>query len=145
MRRSKLGPRSRGRRVSTLAVFTLAVFTLAALEAVGCTFSAPSMGEDDALAAHALGALPPATFTVATYAELSNALGKAKAGDVIHVDDDADIDVTGKPALSLPGGVTLRSGRGVGKSAGARIHTKDEGQKPLIEVAGPGATVSKAP
>ena len=92
------------------------------------------------------GPLPPApegpTYTVKDYAELAAALATAKAGEVIYVADSAEIDLTDKPVVKLAGGVTLKSGRGINGSKGARLFSTDEGQVPLIQVDGEGVTIS---
>ena len=62
-----------------------------------------------------------ASVTVATRAELVAALATAQAGDVVYVQDDAEIDLTGERDLAVPGGVTLASGRGRDGSAGALL------------------------
>ncbi len=63
----------------------------------------------------------PRTGTVRTLDELKQALGRARAGDVIYIDDRAEIDATGSPMMVVPGGVTLASGRGRNGSPGALI------------------------
>lgn len=65
-------------------------------------------------------------FLVKTAAELLAALGKAKAGDVVYVNDTAEIDLTGKRAIIIPGGVTLASGRGQKNSPGALLFTTED-------------------
>ncbi len=59
--------------------------------------------------------------TVRTREELEAALADATAGDVVFVAGDARIDLTGA-SLCIPGGVTLASDRGVGRSAGALLY-----------------------
>jgi len=60
-----------------------------------------------------------ADFVVSSRAELSDSLRKARPGMVIYVRDDAVIDMTGADDQTIPGGVTLASGRGRGASQGA--------------------------
>jgi hypothetical protein len=66
-------------------------------------------------------------FVVRTLEELLDALKKAKAGQVVYVDDDARIDLSplakpeGRQDISIPGGVTLASGRGKGGSEGGLL------------------------
>ncbi|MDP6354781.1 MAG: right-handed parallel beta-helix repeat-containing protein [Planctomycetota bacterium] len=69
-------------------------------------------------------------FVVRTLEELLDALEKAKAGQVVYVDDDARIDLSplakpeGRQDISIPGGVTLASGRGKGDSEGGLLFCK---------------------
>ena len=51
-------------------------------------------------------------YYVTTKSELLSALSAATPGDIIYVDDNAEIDVTGQPFLLIPAGVRLCSGRG---------------------------------
>ena len=62
-----------------------------------------------------------ADFVVSTKEELIEALRKAKSGMLIYVRDDAKIDMTGSIDKTIPGGVTLASGRGRNGSQGALI------------------------
>jgi hypothetical protein len=62
------------------------------------------------------------TKLVNTKDELINALNTAKTGEVIYVDDNAEIDLTGVHDLSLNEGVTLASGRGKNGSLGALLY-----------------------
>ncbi len=62
---------------------------------------------------------------VRTKVELLSALSGASSGDVVYVDDAAEIDLTGKTDIAVPAGVTLASGRGQGGSAGALIYAND--------------------
>jgi hypothetical protein len=64
-----------------------------------------------------------ANYYVTTKAQLLTALGLATAGQVIYIADDAQLDMTGSYNLTIPGGVTLASGRGRNNSAGALIRT----------------------
>jgi hypothetical protein len=54
------------------------------------------------------------------------ALGKAKAKQVVYVDDAAEIDLTGSRGIVIPGGVTLASGRGRKDSKGALLFTTED-------------------
>lgn len=56
--------------------------------------------------------------------QLVAALNRAKAGEVIHVPDGVEIDLTKYSTLSIPAGVTLAGSRGPNGSLGARIFTK---------------------
>jgi hypothetical protein len=60
---------------------------------------------------------------VATRADLISALAQATPGQTIYVDDSAVIDLTGSAPLTIPGGVTLASGRGKSGSQGALLYS----------------------
>ena len=80
-------------------------------------------------------------FLVKTPWELIDALEKAKAGQVVYVDDNADMDMTititaRKKHLIIPAGVTLASGRGYKGSKGALISSYELNTLPLIEAGG---------
>lgn len=62
---------------------------------------------------------------VRTGAELLSALSGASSGDVVYVEDGAEIDLTGRTDIAVPAGVTLASGRGQGGSAGALLYADD--------------------
>ncbi len=70
-----------------------------------------------------------ADYFVDTKSELLSALLSAKSGDIIYVDDDAEINLTPVDSTTpmtgiiIPAGVTLASGRGRGASLGANIYT----------------------
>ena len=87
-----------------------------------------------------------AAFVVATREELVAALAKAQAGQLIYVRDEAAIDMTGADDQTLPGEVTLASGRGRGTSQGALIFSNsltDEAKFiPLFKTGGKGARVT---
>ena len=73
---------------------------------------------------------------VATYDELVAALDTAQSGEIVYVDDDARIDVTG-PTLCIPEGVWLASGRGVNGSAGALLYGTEIVGRALLAACGP--------
>jgi len=84
-----------------------------------------------------------AVFVVSTKDELIKALRAAKAGMEIYVRDDAEIDMTGAINQTIPGGVTLASGRGRNGSRGALIYSntltdneKGGGDTPLFKTGG---------
>lgn len=65
-------------------------------------------------------------YTVATLDDLLEALGKARAGEVVFIPGAAEIDCTARVyieelVLEVPAGVTLASDRGHGDSAGALL------------------------
>jgi tetratricopeptide (TPR) repeat protein len=66
-------------------------------------------------------------ITVATADEFKAALSAAEAGQVIYVPDGVEIDLTGEPTLSIPGGVTLAGSRGHQGSPGALIKRLSSG------------------
>ena len=51
-------------------------------------------------------------FTVGTREQLLSALKQAKAGQVVYVKPDAQIDLTGHMQINVPAGVTLAGNRG---------------------------------
>lgn len=81
-----------------------------------------------------------ANFVVATRSELVEALSRAKAGMLIYILDNATIDMTGADDQTIPGGVTLASGRGLNGSQGALIYsnslTDDKKFMPLFKTGG---------
>lgn len=70
-------------------------------------------------------------YQVRNLDQLLVALRKAKAGEIIYIDNGAVIDMTGKRAIVIPGGVTLASGRG--DSPGALIFTNEDKATPSGE------------
>lgn len=86
--------------------------------------------------------LPTANYTVSNYTDLVAALSKASSGQVVYITDNVEINVTGKPALVVKGGVTIASGRGINGSKGARIYTTQIASNPVIQITGAGAKVS---
>lgn len=85
---------------------------------------------------------PTANYTVSNYTDLVAALSKASSGQVVYITDNVEINVTGKPALVVKGGVTIASGRGINGSKGARIYTTQIASNPVIQISGAGAKVS---
>ena len=61
-------------------------------------------------------------YVVTTVEELLAAFGKAQAGEVVFVPEGAEIDLTGRGNIIIPGGVTLAGTRGLNGSAGARLY-----------------------
>ncbi|HRH30570.1 MAG TPA: PKD domain-containing protein [Candidatus Paceibacterota bacterium] len=62
-----------------------------------------------------------ADFIVSSKQALKEALFNAVSGQIIYVEDNAVIDLTGEKNLVIPGGVTLASGRGLNGSNGALL------------------------
>lgn len=65
-----------------------------------------------------------ADYRVSNKASLLSALRAARYGNIIYINDNAKIDLTNVWNLSIPSGVTLASGRGIGSSLGALLYTK---------------------
>ena len=86
-------------------------------------------------------------YRVRTVDELIDALKKAKAGQVVYIEGDADIDCTTlvfaeKLVLKIPGGVTLASNRGHEGSPGGIIYSDAFATRPLMETLGPKARLT---
>ncbi len=60
-------------------------------------------------------------YVVSSKAELLTALKSAKAGETVFVKGAAVIDMTGTPSVTIPGGVTLASDRGLAGLAGGLL------------------------
>jgi len=82
-----------------------------------------------------------ADILVSSAAELLAALPAATAGQVIYLEDAAEIDLSGHAAIDLPGGVTLASGRGRGGAEGGLI-TCDTFAYPLFVTRGDGVRLT---
>ncbi len=85
-----------------------------------------------------------ADYVVSTGSGLLDALSRARSGDVVYVEDSAQIDLTGKKDIAVRAGVTLASGRGRSGSTGALLFANDttaSGFPNLIEI-GSGARVT---
>jgi len=74
--------------------------------------------------------LAPSRNPVTTKEQLLLALERAKAGDMVYVADDAQIDLTGLRSIVIPAGVTLASGRGRDGSQGGLIYTREDKATP---------------
>jgi|DewCreStandDraft_4_1066084.scaffolds.fasta_scaffold00789_56 hypothetical protein len=85
---------------------------------------------------------PAKARRVSTLEELKAALAAAQAGDIIYLDDRAEIDATGSPMMEIPGGVTLASGRGSGGSPGALIRFRDYDCPGVFTTGGDGVRVT---
>jgi hypothetical protein len=75
-------------------------------------------------------------YQVKTLEELLTALKKAKAGQVVYIDDKAEINVTGEQKIVIPGGVTVASRRGRGGSEGALLYSDELATSPLFLAGG---------
>jgi hypothetical protein len=75
-------------------------------------------------------------YLVKTLEELLAALKQAKAGQVVYVNDKAEIDVTGNQKIVIPGGVTVASGRGRGGSEGALLYSDELATSPMFLAGG---------
>ncbi|MEX2962892.1 FG-GAP repeat domain-containing protein [Microbulbifer sp. TYP-18] len=73
-----------------------------------------------------------ANYLVSTREELVDALSQATFGQIIYVDDDAEINLGTYAFLQIPDGVTLASGRGREGSSGALLFTEAWGNSRLI-------------
>jgi len=86
-------------------------------------------------------------YRVTTVDELIEALKQAKAGEVVYVEPDADMDCTTlvfaeKLVLGIPEGVTLASNRGHEGSNGAAIYSDAFATRPLIRCLGPSVRIT---
>ncbi|MBN2269371.1 MAG: right-handed parallel beta-helix repeat-containing protein [Sedimentisphaerales bacterium] len=81
-------------------------------------------------------------YNVKTLAELRTALEKAVAGQLVYIDDTAEIDMSDSEKLVIPAGVTVASGRGKADSAGALLYSGNLGTSPLFAVGGDGVRVT---
>ncbi|MBW8041559.1 MAG: hypothetical protein FVQ85_16405 [Planctomycetes bacterium] len=75
-------------------------------------------------------------YLVKTLRELVSALKQAKAGEVVYIDDKAQIDLTRSSKIVVPGGVTVASGRGRGNSQGALIFSTKLSTAPIFMAGG---------
>ncbi len=83
----------------------------------------------------------PVVTVVASRAGLEAALETAGAGDIVYVDDDASIDLTGA-SLCIPGGVWLVGGRGREGTPGGLIFTTETTRTPLLRPCGDDVRIS---
>jgi len=75
-------------------------------------------------------------YQVKSAAELLAALKTAKAGEVVYVDDKAEMNLTGRRKIVIPGGVTIASGRGRENSQGAVLYSNELATSPLFLAGG---------
>lgn len=88
-----------------------------------------------------------ATVVVKNAEEFLKALGSAKKGDIIYIEDKAVIDLSNVPRLdiAIPGGIAIASGRGQSGSVGGLIQytTFTSGAStPLFRTGGPGIRIT---
>ncbi|MBT3376516.1 MAG: hypothetical protein HN742_29510 [Lentisphaerae bacterium] len=81
-------------------------------------------------------------YRVSNVDQFIEALGKAKAGDVVYLEPDANVDCTTlifaeKLVLKIPGGVTIASNRGHEGSLGGIIYCDAFAARPLMRTLGP--------
>ncbi len=86
-------------------------------------------------------------YTVSNADELIEALSKAKSGETVFVNEDAEIDMSVRVraedfVLKIPEGVTLASNRGHNGSQGALIYSDEFKTRPLIQVEGPNVRIT---
>jgi len=74
-----------------------------------------------------------ASYVVGDKAGLLSALAKAISGQIVYIDDDARIDLTGSKNILIPAGVTLASGRGKDGSQGALLYITTASDQTLSE------------
>ena len=67
-------------------------------------------------------------YTVASRQELLDSLEQAKAGQVVYVKPDAEIDLTGLVHVAIPDGVTLAGNRGHDDAKGPLLFTEKMGE-----------------
>jgi hypothetical protein len=76
------------------------------------------------------------TYLITSKEELISLLKKAKSGDIIYIADTSKINLSGCPAIKIPGGVTLASGRGKNNSEGALLFSNELNTFPMFETGG---------
>ncbi|HSW45804.1 MAG TPA: right-handed parallel beta-helix repeat-containing protein [Phycisphaerae bacterium] len=139
----------------TLAVILLVVVALTATQVPADTATRPA--ERFGAAPDELGPLgggagyrriiDKGDVRVATIDELLKALKDARVGQVIYIDDKAQLDfsvrvVVEKLVVEIPGGVTLAGGRGRNGSEGALLFSDVLDTRPLIRVTGPNVRIT---
>ena len=75
-------------------------------------------------------------YRVNTLEELLDALKKATSGQIVYVDNEAVIDMTGMQDVIIPGGVTLASGRNGESVKGALLYSVQLDTSPLFVTGG---------
>jgi hypothetical protein len=75
-----------------------------------------------------------ADFIVDTKSELVSALQSARSGDVIYIEGNANIDMSGTYNVRIPAGVTLASNRGENGASGGRVYQSKQSSPPSSAV-----------
>lgn len=134
-------------RIITCGAAILLCFLLAA----GTVFAAESSEERFGATDDAVGPLGGGKgytkmvtkydYLVKTEQELIDTLKKAKAGEVVYVEDKAELDfspwvIVEEVVMEIPAGVTLASGRGKDGSEGALLYSNAFKTEPLFRVTG---------
>ncbi|PKL61145.1 MAG: hypothetical protein CVV31_13070, partial [Methanomicrobiales archaeon HGW-Methanomicrobiales-2] len=83
-----------------------------------------------------------AKFIVDTKSELLSALQSARSGDVIYVEGNANIDMSGSYEVKIPAGVTLASNRGENGAAGGRIYQSSRSEATTFRIGGEHVRIS---
>jgi hypothetical protein len=82
-------------------------------------------------------------YTVATKEQFITALGKAKPGEVIYIEPQAQIDLSGELNRGIPAGITIAGNRGYNGSLGPLIYTSTLYTYPaFLRVLGDGVRVT---
>ncbi len=68
-------------------------------------------------------------YTVTTADELLTALQSAGQGDVVYIDEMANINLTDTPEVVIPAGVTLASNRGARSTVGSAVYSFNIGKQ----------------
>lgn len=71
-------------------------------------------------------------YTVTNKEELLNALARAKAGEVIYIDPQAEINLTGYQNIDIRAGITIAGNRGYQGSPGPLIYTNQHKTYPAF-------------
>jgi hypothetical protein len=77
-----------------------------------------------------------------SYVELDSAFQVAEPGEIVFVPADARIDMSGRPELTIPGGVTLASNRGSAGSDGGLIFSDALDTPGMIRTGGDSARIT---
>jgi PKD repeat protein len=67
-----------------------------------------------------------ATFLVRNKTELLSALAAVSPGQIIYIDDNVKIDLSGENRIKIPANITLASGRGLNGSKGGMLFTRSQ-------------------
>lgn len=82
-------------------------------------------------------------YTVSTKEEFLDALTRAKAGEVIYIEPQAEIDLTGYKDVDIRGGITIAGNRGYQGSPGPLIYTDEIWLYPaFMRIVGPNVRIT---